>query len=77
MGSDVENYLCACFLCAAQEDLLMFAHRNELESIVGWLFVCADCQEKIASKHLDITINIKDQPANEIGGNGDARPNSA
>ena len=51
---DNTNYECSCIGCGGTSDLKMFAHRNPAGKMVGWVFACPGCDDKIADMKLEI-----------------------
>ena len=49
----------ACITCGRTSNIVMVAHRDEDGNVVGWVFVCTKCQNKVFNKDLVITINEK------------------
>ena len=47
------EYTSNCIFCGSINDLIMFAHRQG-NDMVGWIFVCPKCRNKIA--HLEIRL---------------------
>jgi len=53
---DNTNYECSCISCGNTSDLKMFAHRNsDTEKMVGWVFSCTECDDKVAGMKLEIS----------------------
>lgn len=52
---EIGNDVIMCVMCAGSHKLTMHAHRTG-NKIVGWLFLCRWCSEKIKGKTLKIEV---------------------
>ena len=50
----MEKYFIHCLICKQTEKLQMFAHRID-NKIVGWVFSCPNCAERVADGDLYFT----------------------
>jgi hypothetical protein len=51
------GYTLACYQCHEGKKLLMMvAHRNVNNDVIGFLYVCKDCFPKVAGKNLKTQI---------------------
>ena len=41
----------ACCYCGAQTELRQIAHRDNYDHVIGYVFVCPDCQLIISGKY--------------------------
>lgn len=55
MATDESNYTVHCIKCSSTNDLRMIAHRIA-GRMVGWVFVCTQCEASISGVELDINI---------------------
>ena len=43
-------YKLACCNCGTKVDLMQVAHRNSLNYVIGYLFLCEECMPLVAGK---------------------------
>ena len=56
-----DNYIIHCVYCKEQKSSLqMVAHRSD-GKMVGWFFVCADCEQKVHGKELEFKLKIPEE----------------
>lgn len=48
---EIDRYACRCILCGSSNDLRMYDHRIA-GYIVGWVFACPECGERVANSEL-------------------------
>lgn len=48
-----EQYLTHCIRCLNKDNLTMHPHRRD-GLIVGFIFVCTDCEEKVSGKEITV-----------------------
>jgi hypothetical protein len=60
------GYVTACFTCGATSDLMMVAHRNDDDRMVGWIFTCADCFDEVDGVIL-VTMEFAEHYINQMG----------
>lgn len=46
------KYRLACQQCACDDHLVMVAHRNKYDNIVGWILVCITCFPLVSGKKI-------------------------
>ena len=49
-----KDYTVYCINCGSHQHLRMMPHRNVEAKMVGWIFVCPDCESYIADKILQL-----------------------
>jgi hypothetical protein len=60
----MSEYECSCIICGTQNGLRMFAHRNSSGRMVGWIFTCSHCEQKVADGNL--SLQLTDAADNKI-----------
>jgi hypothetical protein len=60
--SEGKDYSTYCISCGSGDvPLMMIAHRNRKERMVGFLFCCADCETMVENGQLNFTITITEE----------------
>jgi len=44
----IDYFGICCIRCGESHDLRMFAHRNHINQLVGWIFACLTCEPFVA-----------------------------
>ena len=47
-------YDVSCIICGSESNLNMFAHRNKSNNLVGWVFSCPKCSDKVAGMNITL-----------------------
>jgi hypothetical protein len=48
-----EQYFMHCVKCLTTRNLTMYPHRRD-GKIVGWVFVCLQCEDKVSGKEINL-----------------------
>ena len=52
-----EDYIIVCVLCNSARHLQMIPHRDDGGKLVGWIFTCKNCAEKVYGSKITMEIN--------------------
>lgn len=54
-----DNFVMACILCGASKDVMQVAHRNQVTKIVGFIYSCPNCFNKVSGRRLEINLTFE------------------